>query len=122
MTWPWSRPARQAPAYVDTPAGLLSADGTHYRTTEPLLREYAGPVVEAVGLGTLLQRAGVWLRSPQTITTLLLPVLLLMPVVLPMPVLLLLPPRPPPPPSRCSSMRCGAPPRLASWPPASSVR
>ena len=76
MTWPWSRPARQAPAYVDTPAGLLSADGTHYRTTEPLLREYAGPVVEAVGLGTLLQRAGVWLRSPQTITTLLLPILL----------------------------------------------
>lgn len=73
----WSRrPAREAPAYVDTPAGLLSADGTHYRTTEPLLREYAGPVLEAVGLGTLLERAGVWLRSPQTLAVVLLPALL----------------------------------------------
>ena len=76
MTWPWSRPARDVPTYVDTPAGLLSADGTRYRTTEPLLREYAGPVVEAVGLGTLLTRAGVWLRSPQTLAAVLLPILL----------------------------------------------
>ena len=78
MTWPWSRrPARDVPVYVDTPAGLLCADGTHYRTTEPLLREYAGPVVEAVGLGPLLLRAGVWLRSPQTLAALFLPALLL---------------------------------------------
>ncbi|PAP78225.1 hypothetical protein [Rubrivirga marina] len=78
MTWPWSRrPARDVPLYVDTPAGLLSADGTHYRTTEPLLREYAREVVEAVGLGPLLLRAGVWLRSPQTVAVLLLPALLL---------------------------------------------
>ena len=76
MRWPGSRPARDAPFYVDTPAGLLAADGTHYRTTEPLLRDYAGRVVEAVGLDALLRRAGIWLRSPQTLATLFLPVLL----------------------------------------------
>lgn len=77
MTWPWSRrPTRDAPLYVDTPAGLLSADGTHYRTTEPLLREYAGPVIDAVGLGPLLLRAGVWLRSPQTLAAFVLLALL----------------------------------------------
>lgn len=70
------RPPRDAPAYVDTPAGILSADGTHYRTTEPLLREYAGPVVDAVGLETLVTRAGAWLRSPQTVAVLLVPALL----------------------------------------------
>jgi hypothetical protein len=77
MTWPWSRrPARDVPLYVDTPAGLLSADGVHYRTTEGLLREYADEVVEAVGLGPLLLKAGVWLRSGQTVAVLLLPALL----------------------------------------------
>ena len=77
MTWPWSRPVREVPAYVDTPVGLRSADGVHYRTTEPLLREYAGPVVDAVGLATLLRRAGAWLRSPLTVAVLVLPVLLM---------------------------------------------
>ncbi len=77
MKWPGSRPVRDAPFYVDTPAGLLAADGTHYRTTEPLLRDYAGDVVDAVGLGVLLRQAGVWLRSPQTLATLFLPALLL---------------------------------------------
>lgn len=76
MSRPGPRPARDAPFYVDTPAGLLAADGTHYRTTEPLLREYAGGVVEAVGVGPLLRRAGVWLRSPQTVAVLFLPALL----------------------------------------------
>ena len=76
MRWPGSRPRREAPFYVDTPAGLLAADGTHYRTTEPLLRGYAGPVVEAVGTGALLKRAGVWLRSPQALAILFLPALL----------------------------------------------
>ena len=70
------RPARSAPFYVDTPAGLLAADGTHYHTTEPLLREYAGEVIEAVGLESLLRRAGIWLRSPQTLAVLFLPALL----------------------------------------------
>ena len=78
MTWPWTRrPARpDAPFYVDTPAGLLAADGVHYRTTEPLLREFAAPVVDAVGVGPLLERAGVWLRSPLTLAVWVLLVLL----------------------------------------------
>lgn len=76
MKWPGTRPVRDAPFYVDTPAGLLAADGTHYHTTEPLLRDYADEVVEAVGLGTLLRQAGVWLRSPQTLAVLFLPALL----------------------------------------------
>lgn len=76
MTWPWSRPPSDAPFYVDTPAGILAADGTHYRTTEPLLAEYAGPVLEGAGLGDLLRRAGAWLRAPQTAAVLALPFLL----------------------------------------------
>ena len=72
-----ARPPRPgAPAYVDTPAGIVSADGTHYHTTEPLLRGYAGPVVEAVGMGPLLRRAGAWVRSPRTLAVLALPALL----------------------------------------------
>ena len=76
VRWPWSRPAREAPAYVDTPAGLVSADGTRFRTTEPLLREYAGAVLDAVGLDVLVRRTGVWLRSPQTLAVWVLPALL----------------------------------------------
>lgn len=76
MKLPWPRPVREAPAYVDTPAGLFAADGTRYRTTEPLLRGYAGPVLDAVGLATLIRQSGVWLRSPQTLAVLVLPVLL----------------------------------------------
>ena len=76
MPMPWTRRRPEAPFYVDTPAGLLAADGTHYRTTEGLLRDYAGPVVEAVGLADLLRRAGAWARSPQTLAVLVLPALL----------------------------------------------
>ena len=76
MTWPWSRPAREVPAYVDTPAGLVAADGTRYHTTEPLLRDYAEPVLDAVGLAALVERAGVWLRTPQTLAVVALPALL----------------------------------------------
>lgn len=76
MLWPGARPAREAPAYVDTPAGLFAADGTRYRTTEPLLRDYAGPVLDAVGLAALVRQSGVWLRTPQTLAVLLLPALL----------------------------------------------
>ncbi len=78
MTWPWSRrPKTDAPFYVDTPAGILAADGTHYHTTEPLLREYAGAVLEDGNLGDLLRRAGAWLRAPQTAAVLALPFLLM---------------------------------------------
>lgn len=76
MKWPGFRPAREAPAYVDTPLGIVAADGTQFRTTEPLLREYAGNVLDAVGLDVLVRRTGVWLRSPQTLAVWLLPALL----------------------------------------------
>ncbi|MEM1114906.1 MAG: hypothetical protein AAF845_00950 [Bacteroidota bacterium] len=76
MKLPWTRPAREVPDYVDTPAGILAADGVHYHTTEPLLREYAGPVIEAAGVGPLVRRAGRWLRSGQTVAIVLLPLLL----------------------------------------------
>ena len=76
MRWPWSRPAREVPAYVDTPGGIVSADGTRFRTTETLLREYAGGVLDAVGLDALIRRTGVWLRSPQTLAVWVLPALL----------------------------------------------
>ena len=76
MRWPWSRPARDVPAYVDTPGGIVSADGTRFHTTEKLLREYAGGVIDAVGLDVLVRRTGVWLRSPQTLAVWVLPALL----------------------------------------------
>lgn len=77
MKWPWSRPSRDLPDYVDTPAGILAADGIHYHTTEPLLHEFAGPVVEKVGLGALVRRSGRWLRSGQTIAVVVLPLMLM---------------------------------------------
>ena len=77
MTWPWSRPAREVPAYVDTPGGIVAADGTRFHTTERLLHDYAGPVLDAVGLETLVRQAGVWLRTPQALAVILLPLLLL---------------------------------------------
>ena len=76
MRWPWQRPAREAPAYVDTPAGIVAADGVRYRTTVALLRDYAGPVLDAVGLAVLLRLSGAWLRSPQTLAAVALPLLL----------------------------------------------
>lgn len=76
MRWPWQRPARDVPAFVDTPAGIVAADGTRYRTTVPLLRDYAGPVLDAVGLDVLVRLSGAWLRSPQTLAAVALPFLL----------------------------------------------
>lgn len=67
MTWPWSRPARDVPAYVDTPAGILSAGGVRYRTTKALLDDYAGPVFEAVPFRTLLRWAEAWQASPPAV-------------------------------------------------------
>lgn len=61
------RPARQpAEPFLDTPGGLLTASGVHFRTTRALLEAYAGSVLERVPLATLVHRAEVWLRSGQT--------------------------------------------------------
>ena len=65
------------PAFLDTPGGLITASGVHFHTTRALLEQYAGPVLEKVGLDTLVGRAEVWLRSGQTIALWSLALLLL---------------------------------------------
>lgn len=54
-------------SFLDTPGGLLTASGVHFHTTRALLEQYAGPVLEIVGLDVLVGRAEVWLRSGQTL-------------------------------------------------------
>jgi hypothetical protein len=65
------------PAFLDTPGGLITASGVHFHTTRALLEQYAGPVLEVVGLDTLVGRAEVWLRSGQTVALWSLALLLL---------------------------------------------
>ena len=76
MKLPFSRPPRETPVYADTPLGIVSAGGLRFRTTEPLLRDYAGGVLDAVGLDVLIRRTETWVRSPQTATALALPLAL----------------------------------------------
>lgn len=66
-----------APPYLDTPAGLLTASGVHFRTTRALLEEFARPVLDVVPLATLIDRAEVWLRSGQALALWTLALLLL---------------------------------------------
>ncbi|HLT45631.1 MAG TPA: hypothetical protein VK002_00255 [Rubricoccaceae bacterium] len=70
------RPARALPAYVDTPAGLVTPAGTRFRTSERLLEEWAGPVFAYEPLGEIVRRAEVWVRAPATLALLALPVFL----------------------------------------------
>ena len=65
------------PAFLDTPGGLITASGVHFHTTRALLEQYAGPVLEVVGLDTLVGRAEVWLRSGQALALWSLALLLL---------------------------------------------
>lgn len=75
MPTPWSRrPAHEAPAYVDTPAGLLGRGGTHFHTTETLVEEFAGPLLEKEPLATFVGRAEAWLEAPRALAVTLLPV------------------------------------------------
>ncbi|MEO0557984.1 MAG: hypothetical protein AAF170_07355 [Bacteroidota bacterium] len=76
MTWPWSRPVRDVPAYIDTPAGILSAGGVRYHTTKALLDDYAAPVFERVPFKTLLVWAEAWQVSPPAVAGLVLLMLL----------------------------------------------
>ncbi len=62
--------------FVDTPKGIFTASGVWFRTTEALLRQYAGGVFAREPLGKLLTDAEVWLRSPQALTLWLLPMFL----------------------------------------------
>ena len=72
------RPAPDAPTYVDSPAGIVTAAGTRYRTTEKLLREFAEPVFDREPLGGLIRQAEVWAQSPVTMALWALPALLLL--------------------------------------------
>jgi hypothetical protein len=65
------------PAFLDTPGGLITASGVHFHTTRALLEQYARPVLEVVGLDTLVGRAEVWLRSGQALALWSLALLLL---------------------------------------------
>ncbi|MDX1438286.1 MAG: hypothetical protein R3284_00135 [Rubricoccaceae bacterium] len=70
------RPEREVPAYLDTPRGLVTPEGTKFLTTESLLNEFAGEVLQKVSLSSLVRRTEIWLRSPSTITMWALPLLL----------------------------------------------
>lgn len=62
--------------YVDTPKGIFTAAGVWFRTTENEVEAFAGPVLQHMSLKRLLNYAEVWLRSPETLTLWLLPILL----------------------------------------------
>ncbi len=64
--------------FVDTPEGIFTASGVWFRTTEALLRRYAGGVFEREPLLKVLTDAEVWLRSPQALTLWLLPLFLML--------------------------------------------
>ena len=63
-------------AYVDTPKGLFTDSGYWYRTRESMLNDYAHEVFERESIGRLLAKSDSWLRSPETLTLWILPVLL----------------------------------------------
>jgi hypothetical protein len=69
--------ATEGAHYVDTPAGLFTASGVWFNTTEEALHVYAGPVLAREPLEALLRHAEVWLRSPQTLALWVLPLFLL---------------------------------------------
>lgn len=63
-------------AFVSTPQGLFTASGVWFQANEEMLRDYAGPVLAHVSLGTLVRRAERWLHSPLTLAAWALPLLL----------------------------------------------
>lgn len=63
--------------FADTPNGIFTSSGVWFHVTEAALESYAAPVLAHEPLPVLLARAERWLRSAQTLTVWLLPVLLL---------------------------------------------
>ena len=61
------RSAHRPPPYIDTPAGILSAGGVHFHTTEAMLETYAGPLLEREPLATFVRRAETWLEAPRAL-------------------------------------------------------
>ena len=62
-----SDPRPDLPDYVDTPAGIVSAGGVQYHTTERLLREFAGPVLDQTSVGALVRGADAWAEAPRSL-------------------------------------------------------
>lgn len=54
--------------YVELPTGLFTAGGLWFHTTEASLREFAGPVIDRVGIEALLSQSGIWYRSADPAT------------------------------------------------------
>lgn len=73
---PTSQTSEDAPTYVDTPYGMMTATGQWYHIPEADVRDYAGEVLQYVSLDQLLRWADAWGRSPRTLAAWLLPVLL----------------------------------------------
>lgn len=63
-------------SYVDTPYGIFTAEGIWFHIREDGLRRYAAALLDDIALEQLLQRAALWLRSPQIVTVWMLPVAL----------------------------------------------
>ncbi|MEM9998121.1 MAG: hypothetical protein AAF809_10515 [Bacteroidota bacterium] len=62
--------------YLDTPLGIVTTEGVRFQTTEALLRDYAGPVLDRVPLPVHIRRALVWLDLGRTVALcVLLPLL-----------------------------------------------
>lgn len=64
--------------FVETPQGIFTADGVWFATTRGSVERYAREVLDHESLERLIERAGVWLRSPETISVWMLPVFMLM--------------------------------------------
>lgn len=62
---------------LETPQGIFTASGVWFATTREAVERYAGGVLEHESLERLIERADVWLRSPETITVWLLPIFML---------------------------------------------
>ena len=64
--------------FVETPQGIFTVDGMWFATTREAVERYAGEVLKHEPLERLLERASVWLRSPETLAVWLLPIFMLM--------------------------------------------
>lgn len=63
--------------YVDTPAGIFTAAGTWYRTSEQSLRTFAAPALAEPDLTPLLRRSDLIVDAARTLTVWAVPLLLL---------------------------------------------
>ncbi len=63
--------------FVETPQGIFTAAGVWFATTRQAVERFAGEVLKHEPLERLIERAGVWLRSPETLAAWLLPLFML---------------------------------------------